>query len=95
MIVIILQILFALLVAGAMYYALQSLGGVAVITSQVAHFQAAFSFVTLNLKNFSAIFPWVIDLVALFTAIIAIELLIVMWKVSHFVLSFVKSFKQQ
>lgn len=90
----IIQILFALAVIGVMYVGLKQLGGVAVITSQVAHFQVAFNYLILTVKNFATTFPWVIDLVALVTAVIAIEFLVISWKVAHFVLGFVKSFKQ-
>lgn len=94
MISIILQILFALAVLGVMYLGLQQLGGVDVITSQVAHIQAVFNFIILTIKNLAATFPWVIDLVALTTAVIAIEFLMVSWKVVNFVLSLIKAVKK-
>lgn len=81
---IIIKTLFSIAVLFAMYTGLQSFGGVSAISSQVAHFQSAFNFLILNIKNFSTIFPWVIDAVALFTAIIAIEFLVVGWKIWNF-----------
>lgn len=91
---IILQILFAIAVIGVMYLGLQQLGGVAVITSQVAHFQAVFNFIIYTIKNISTTFPWVVDLVALTTAVIAIEFLMVSFKVVNFVLSLIKAVKK-
>lgn len=82
---IIVKTLFSIAVLFAMYYGLQSFGGVSAISSQVAHFQAAFNFLVLNIKNLATVFPWVIDSVALFTAIIAIEFLVVAWKIWNFI----------
>lgn len=83
----VIKIIFSILVISVMVAFLTSFGGLAAINEQVSHFKGAFDFIIANLKTLSHVFPWVIDAVGIFTAIIAIEFIIVGWKIFNFLLS--------
>jgi hypothetical protein len=81
---VILKTLFALAILGMMFLGLKSFGGVEAITSAIAHFQSAFDFLVLNIKTLSSVFPWVVDAVLIFTALLAIEFIVMSFKVWNF-----------
>lgn len=81
----IIKYLFATLIIALVFIGLQSMGVVDAISTQTAHFAAVFNFLIGNIKNMSVIFPWVVDVAIMFTAVIAIELIMVTWKVGNFI----------
>ncbi len=80
-----LKYLFSGVLIVALFVALKQSGQLAAITTQVGHIRTAFDFVNGNIKNMSATFPWMIDVVVMFGAVITIEAIIVLWKIANFI----------
>jgi hypothetical protein len=76
---------FAGLLVGIFYITLKQMGGIDSINNSLDHFTEVLKFVVGNIKNFSNTFPWVLDVIIAFTAILAIEGTLVFWKMFNWI----------
>lgn len=82
---VLIKILFGVIIIGVMFLGVQAIGNTGPVQTQLDHLGATFSFIVGNIRNMSAVFPWVLDVVIMFSAIIIIELVLLGWKVSVFI----------
>lgn len=67
---------------GALFYVLAPLGLSTSLNNQLAHFTDVFKFILENIKTISDIFPWALDAVLVFSALIVIEVIFTIYKIS-------------